>query len=320
MWPEGTVPVVSLCCWTYNHKKFIAEFIQAALKQKTSFPVEIIIHDDASTDGTIEVLKRYEQQMPNVFRNIYQKTNQYSTGGDINSPVFKAVRGEFVALCEGDDYWTDEDKIQKQVDYLINHKHFAGVFHKGVAVDKSGKTISFIWDYCVYQQEYNQLECLINLKSAYPTSALMFRSIAYPSRTPNYFREAGSDYCLDIMLTEYGPLGYQDFEGSAYRQHSEGIWSTLSLAEMNVTMAKRLVALYRNRVLRSRYPVLQDMLHQQLDAIWWQVFNNSLSSWLKATGLCCKLSIGIGLPGLVLWITRYTSPPRFKLRDILFRT
>jgi glycosyltransferase involved in cell wall biosynthesis len=318
-WPQGTVPVVSVCCWAYNHELFIEQFIESALRQKTSFPVEIVVHDDASTDRTPEILKKYEKQYPNLFRNIYQTKNQFSRGGDFNAPVLGAVRGTFVALCEGDDYWTDDEKIQKQVDFLTENQHFAGVFHKGFAVDKSGKRIPFVWDLCAYQREYNQMECLTILKSGYPTAALMFRAVAYPKKVPSYFLEAGCDFCMDIMLTDFGPLGFQDFEGSAYRQHSGGIWSTLSVIQMQKTMVERYMALYRDRDLRDRYPKIRDLLLGQMDVAWWNMFEDSFSSWIRAT--CQVLGLGRKLPPalLVLWLTRSASPVRYKLRDLAFK-
>ena len=316
-WPEGTVPVVSVCCWAYNHELFIEEFIESALRQRTNFPVEIVIHDDASTDRTPDILKRYQKQHPNLFRNIYQTKNQFSSGGDINAVLLGGAKGAFVALCEGDDYWTVSDKLQKQVDFLVENPHCAGVFHQGFAVDKSGNRVPFVWDKNKYQREYNQMECLTNLKSGYPTSALMFRAAAYPSKTPNYFVEAPSDFCLDIMLADFGPLGFQDFEGSAYRQHSGGIWSALTRAEQQATMVRRLIAIQGDAELRKKYPVIKRLLQEQLDEVWGQAYQGSLRSWLTATVFCCRLGARAGVPGLLGWLLRPASPARYKLRDLI---
>lgn len=318
-WPEGTVPVASICCWAYNHELFIQRFIKSALGQQTSFPVEIVVHDDASTDRTPEILKSYQKQYPKLFRNIYQAKNQFSSGGDINAPVLGAVRGAFVALCEGDDYWTDDEKIQKQVDFLTENQHCAGVFHKGFAVDETGTRIPFVWDRNVYQREYNQQECLTNLKSGYPTSALMFRAAAYPRKVPGYFLEAACDFCLDIMLTNFGPLGFQDFEGSAYRQRPGGIWSALTRAEQQATMVRRLIAIHGDAELRRKYPVIKRLLQEQLDEIWGQAYQGSLRSWLTATVFCCRLGARAGLPVLLEWLLRPASPARYKLRDLAFK-
>ena len=107
VWPVGALPVVTIRCITYNHVNFIRDAIDGFLMQETTFPVEIIIHDDASTDGTAEIVKDYADKHPQLFRTILQKENQYSKG---NSKPFKdtysMARGEFIAFCEGDDYWT----------------------------------------------------------------------------------------------------------------------------------------------------------------------------------------------------------------------
>jgi len=110
---------VSICCITYNHEFFIRDAIRGFINQKTSFPFEILIHDDASTDGTAEIIKLYEEKYPDIIKPIYQKENQYSQGRNISLVYqFPRARGKYIALCEGDDYWTDPYKLQKQVDFL----------------------------------------------------------------------------------------------------------------------------------------------------------------------------------------------------------
>ena len=119
VWPEGTVPVVSIWCITYNHVNFIRDAIEGFLMQETTFPVEIFIHDDASTDGTAEVIKEYAGKYPQLFWTVFQTENQWSKGNKkILFDYLAQQRGEFIALCEGDDYWTSPQKLQKQVELL----------------------------------------------------------------------------------------------------------------------------------------------------------------------------------------------------------
>ena len=112
-------PMVSICCITYNHEKYIRDAIEGFLMQKTTFPFEILIHDDASTDGAADIIREYENKYPHLLYPIYQKENQYSKGIKI-SPTFQYPRasGKYIAFCEGDDYWTDPYKLQKQVEFL----------------------------------------------------------------------------------------------------------------------------------------------------------------------------------------------------------
>jgi len=116
---NSNYPLVSISCTTYNHKNYIRDAIEGFLKQKAKFQFEILLHDDASTDGTNEIIKEYEHKYPDLIFPVYQKENQYSKGVVI-SPTFNwpRARGKYIALCEGDDYWTDPYKLQKQVDFM----------------------------------------------------------------------------------------------------------------------------------------------------------------------------------------------------------
>ncbi|MDR0745463.1 MAG: glycosyltransferase [Mediterranea sp.] len=116
--------LVSISCVTYNHEAYIRDCIDGFLMQKTNFKFEILIHDDASTDGTAGIIREYERKYPGLIKPIYQVENQYSQGinpGRINSD--RAI-GKYIAYCEGDDYWTDPLKLQKQADFLENNPEY----------------------------------------------------------------------------------------------------------------------------------------------------------------------------------------------------
>ena len=115
------IPLVSINCITYNHKQYIRDAIEGFLMQITNFPVEILIHDDASTDGTVEIIREYEKQYPWLIKPVYQTENQYSKHNSfisISKIQYGRALGKYIAFCEGDDYWTDHYKLQKQVDFL----------------------------------------------------------------------------------------------------------------------------------------------------------------------------------------------------------
>lgn len=127
-------PLVSICCITYNQKDFIRDTLNGFLMQQTNFPFEILIHDDASTDETPEIIHEYERQYPDIIKAIFQLENKYSQGESINERYnFPRAKGKYLALCEGDDYWTDPLKLQKQVDFLENHSD-VGLVCTGLAV------------------------------------------------------------------------------------------------------------------------------------------------------------------------------------------
>lgn len=123
---ESVEPLVSICCLTYAHGDFIEDTIEGFLMQETTFRVEILIHDDASPDKTAEIVQRYESKFPELIRGIYQQKNQYSQGVNPEEEfLFPLAKGRYIALCEGDDYWTDPLKLQKQVTFLEKIPEFS---------------------------------------------------------------------------------------------------------------------------------------------------------------------------------------------------
>src|SRR5690554_6580680 len=137
------LPLVSICCITYNHEKYIRDAIEGFLMQKTTFPVEILIHDDASTDKTAQIVKEYAENHSDLIITIFQTENQYSQGiKPWPNFVFPRARGKYIALCEGDDYWTDPLRLQKQVGFLEGNEEY-GLIHTNnyVLYNGSGKII-----------------------------------------------------------------------------------------------------------------------------------------------------------------------------------
>lgn len=123
-------PFVSICCLTYNHESYIRQCLDGFVMQKANFPIEILIHDDASTDGTQDIIREYEVKYPNIIKPIYQKENQYSKGVKVSLVYnYPRAKGKYIALCEGDDYWTDPYKLQKQVDFLESHPDYVMCSH-----------------------------------------------------------------------------------------------------------------------------------------------------------------------------------------------
>lgn len=115
---DNSLPVVTVFSWVYNHKNFIRESIESILMQRTNFKVEVIIHDDASNDGTKEIIVEYQEKYPHLFNNILHSENQWSQGKSVMTPLFEKPLGKYIALCHGDDCWTDPLKLQNQVDFL----------------------------------------------------------------------------------------------------------------------------------------------------------------------------------------------------------
>ena len=139
LWKDDpSIPLVSISCTTYNHELYIEDALEGFLFQETNFPFEILIHDDASTDRTADIIREYEARYPTLIKPIYQTENQYSRGNKPGLINLKRAKGEYVALCEGDDYWTDPLKLQIQVDFLEKHPDYVITFHHCVSLYKGG--------------------------------------------------------------------------------------------------------------------------------------------------------------------------------------
>lgn len=124
-------PLVSVRCITYNHEPYIAQAIDGFLMQKTNFPFEVVIHDDASTDKTAEIIREYEKKYPLIIKPIYQTENQYSKGnGSVSKAIDPKLKGKYIAFCEGDDYWIDPNKLQMQVDFLEKNPEYGMCYTK----------------------------------------------------------------------------------------------------------------------------------------------------------------------------------------------
>ena len=127
------VPLVSICCLSFNHAPFIRKCLDGFLMQETSFPVEILIHDDASTDGTDKIIREYAEKYPDRIFPLFEEENKYSHGykGKMDLAFnYSRARGKYVATCEGDDYWTDPMKLQKQVAFMEAHPEYSVCFHR----------------------------------------------------------------------------------------------------------------------------------------------------------------------------------------------
>ena len=123
-------PLVTIACVIYNQEKYIDEAIDGFLMQKVSFPYEILIHDDASTDRTAKIINEYARKYQDIIKPLFQKDNQYSKGKKpFIDYVFPRAEGKYIALCEGDDYWTDPYKLQKQYDILEANSQYPMCFH-----------------------------------------------------------------------------------------------------------------------------------------------------------------------------------------------
>lgn len=221
-------PLVSICCITYNHEKYIRDAVEGFLMQKTDFPIEILIYDDASTDKTAEIIREYEAKFPDIIRPLYQTENQYSRGVRIIAPQFNfpRARGKYIAMCEGDDYWTDPFKLQKQVDFLERNQDFAICFHNMQIVYEDNPYLNRISN--INQQEITTIETLAYRNYIY-TASCIFRNCI--SELPDWLYQCPiGDYPLHLLNAQYGKIKFIDELMGVYRIHKGGIWGHTSLS------------------------------------------------------------------------------------------
>ncbi|MGC8121077.1 glycosyltransferase [Marinobacter sp. VGCF2001] len=215
-------PVVSICCITFNHQSYIEDAIRGFLSQVTDFPFEILINDDASADQTPKIIKSYADRYPKIIKPIIQDENQFSKRVSPNiSFNFPRAKGEFIALCEGDDFWLSTDKIRKQVSVLRNHPDSVLCFHDARKIDESGL---YIDDMIPCNQRYLTRTELAKAPFS-PTLTRMFRNVGFPWGNERDLPTA-MDVCLAAYLSKFGGAVYLGNEVlSAYRVHCGGVWS-----------------------------------------------------------------------------------------------
>lgn len=220
--------MVSICCITYNQETFIRDALDGFVNQKTNFKYEVLIHDDASSDGTADVIREYAERYPDVIKPILQTENQYSKGLTNISGTwnFPRAKGRYIAMCEGDDYWIDETKLQRQVDYLEAHPDCSLVFHSAnVEVQGSAVTESMMRPY--KKDRMVTPEEIIDKTSGYATASLMFRTEMVRELPEFYVNAPIADIPLQLLAANMGYGYYIDEPMCVYRLGGAASWTTL---------------------------------------------------------------------------------------------
>lgn len=218
-------PKLSIICNAYNHEKFIDSAIQGFLIQETNFPFEIYIHDDASTDKTADIIRGYEANYPHLIRAVYETENKFSKNENIHAIAYKYTKGDYIAICEGDDYWTDPLKLQKQADYLDANPNCVVTGHNVFNIDENNTVIRKD----LFPKGYKEIFTSFEVQSAkvwMPNLTRVFRRVI--SHFPPEFEKCRGDTFLGSLLGEHGYYHYHhDIKPAAYRIHGGGIWSSL---------------------------------------------------------------------------------------------
>lgn len=237
-------PLVSINCITYNHEKYIRQALDSFLMQKTNFKYEILIHDDASTDNTAEIIREYCKKYPNVIKPILQKENQQSKGIKKISYKFNHLRaqGKYIAICEGDDYWIDPYKLQKQIDYLESNPECGMCFHAANIVNSDNKIKKNIRPFTM-NKVCSTEDIIIGGGGLCPTQSIVYRKQVFDDAPQFYFDAPVGDYPLQIITASKQYSYYIDDVMSSYRKvvKSGTSWSSTNKSkESNIKLIDQL--------------------------------------------------------------------------------
>lgn len=226
---------VSVLMITYNQERYIAQAIESALKQETSFDYEIVIGEDHSTDGTREIVAELARNHPGKIKTLLAPSNQ---GGHRNfCETWKACRGQYIAILEGDDFWTSAAKLQRQADFLDQHPECSLCFHRVTVLHPDGSRSEFPE---AAKERSNIEDILMGNFISTPSTMVRNGLVKEPPAWIQQLRMA--DWPMWVLHAVHGQLGYIDEVMAAYRMHSGGVWSLVPYAQRLVNG----IPFYRN--------------------------------------------------------------------------
>ncbi|MDD6040514.1 MAG: glycosyltransferase [Clostridia bacterium] len=225
-------PLVSICCTAYNHEKYLAQTLESFLSQRCDFAYEILIHDDVSTDRTADIIREYAARYPHIIRPMFQTQNQYSRGVPINETFnFPRARGKYIALCEGDDYWCDPDKLQRQIAHMESDPGCTFCFTNGYVHDEAG--VHPDRPFLPYYE--NEKSLFTGESRAFtldemarvnfiPTASFVFRVDALRALPPSFTQREcqHGDLRMRLFLTAAGHAWYEHLYACTYRENVSG--------------------------------------------------------------------------------------------------
>lgn len=234
---------VSVLITTYNQEGFIAQALGSALMQQVTFPFEIVLGEDASTDLTREIVAEFAKKFPDKLRVLYrdeteaQRDRAAGVGGKgsfVN--CLAACKGEYVALLDGDDYWTSSYKLQRQVEFLDQHPDFAICFHGAKIVDDEGT------QQAAGASAPSQLEVLsfedVLIANSIPACAAMFRRGLFGELPDWFYGVTLGDWALHLLNAQHGKIGRLSEVMAAYRVHPDGFWPSLGPERQRIEIIK----------------------------------------------------------------------------------
>lgn len=213
--------MVSIWCITYNHEPYIRQCLDGFVMQKTNFRFEAIVHDDASTDGTAAIVREYAEKYPDIIKPIFETENQYSKNdGSLDRIFEESCKGKYIALCEGDDYWIDPLKLQKQVNYLESHPDYSMCFHRAHILKEYECVVGLKCDN-IDDREYNANELLEYWKV--PTASILERREVLDVKNIMEERILNGDIIQVLNCAKIGKIRGMSDVMSVYRVQNSGV-------------------------------------------------------------------------------------------------
>lgn len=226
-------PLTNVCIITYNHENFISQTIEGILIQKTNFPIEIVIGEDCSTDRTKEICLEYQQKYPEIIRVLPREANLGMMPNFVD--VLENCNGIYIALCEGDDYWTDPLKLQKQVDFLEANPDFSICFHRVKVIYEDSDKESYISNQ--NQKKVTTFEDMAAGNYIH-TLSCVFRNNLF-EKFPDWFNESPlGDYPLHLLNAQHGKIKFLEDVMGVYRVHQGGVWSLQNIRRGSLDFLK----------------------------------------------------------------------------------
>ena len=214
-----------MLCNIYNHKPYLEDALRGFLIQKTTFPFEVILHDDASTDGVTDIVRQYAERYPTIIKPVIQTENQFSKGKKPSLLSFSHAKGEYIAMCEGDDFWISNEKLEQQYRLLVDQRSIMLSFHAAFMLFSNGKIKRY--PIKIKKRVYSVSDMILGGGGLCPTPSLMMHSQILKNIPPWFANVPFGDFYLQVLGTQMGGGAlYLNHEMSVYRVMSENNWSS----------------------------------------------------------------------------------------------
>ncbi|PLX87864.1 MAG: glycosyl transferase family 2 [Desulfuromonas sp.] len=252
-WVDKENVVVSVSCVSFNHEKYIKDALDGVLAQKTNFAFELLIHDDASTDSTQKIINEYSLKYANIVKPLLQKENIFSKGRRPSLENFKRANGKYISLCDCDDYWINENKLQKQVDFLDQNEDFVIVGHDSLSIDSNQIVLNSSTLPERARRDFSG-EDMIRLNCWLPTVSWVFRNVV-DLNVPEIIHVRNADNFYTSIMGFYGKSKFLEGNYSVYRRHEGGVWAKINddLKLMYHVHTYIMLSMYYLRMKKNKY-------------------------------------------------------------------